>query len=29
VEGFAWVGREAAEAAIEDCRRREAQTRGT
>ena len=29
VEGFNWADREAAEAEIEDCRRREAQTRGT
>ena len=29
VEGFSWVGREAAEAEIEDCRRREAEARGT
>ena len=29
VEGFAWVGREAAEAEIEACRRREARTHGT
>jgi inorganic pyrophosphatase len=29
VQGFAWVGREAAEAEIEACRRRAGQTHGT
>ena len=29
VEGFSWAGREAAEAEIEACRRREAQEHGT
>ncbi len=29
VEGFSWAGREAAEAEIEDCRRRAAQAHGT
>ena len=29
VQGFAWAGREAAEAEIEDCRRRAGQAHGT